>query len=217
MAPKPPISSIPKINLPELPTTTPPRLQADASLPGTRVNTGLESMQPAAGWPDGTSHAPGLTPGLLPDAQQPIQTQAVATSTVPTRALGNDPLNGFRVSVYSANMLPAPNDAGLRIHAQRMYVDIPGNGTVQVSYDAGTNTYRAQRRFEVTPSGPVLHLNNDGKSWSLNPPAPPPVTCQRLLSPHASTLIAHTMSGTRTQQTFRDTSFCIEKEAWTHT
>ncbi|WP_223527452.1 hypothetical protein [Pseudomonas sp. BF-B-26] len=175
MAPKPPISSIPKINLPELPTTTPPRLQADASLPGTRMNTGLESMQPAAGWPDGTPHAPGLTPGLLPDVPQPIQTQALAGSTVPTRPLGNDPLNGFRVSVYSANTLPPPNDAGLRIHAQRMYADIPGNGTVQVSYDAGTNTYRAQRRFEVTPSGPVLHLNNDGKSWSLDPPAPPPV------------------------------------------
>ena len=174
MAPKPPISSIPKINRPELPTTTPSRLQADASLPGPRVNTGLESMQPAAGWPDGTPHAPGLTPGLLPDAPQPIQTQALAASTVPARPLSNDPLNGFRVSAYSANTLPPPNDAGLRIHAQRMYADIPGNGTVQVSYDAGTNTYRAQRRFEVTPSGPVLHLNNDGKSWSLTPLAAAP-------------------------------------------
>ncbi|RON11031.1 hypothetical protein BK659_02000 [Pseudomonas brassicacearum] len=126
-----------------------------------------DSSQPLAGLPHGPALEMGAIRDLLPDAISPIRAQDPTVPMPSTRPMSNDPLDGYRVSAHSANTLPAADSSGLRIHANRRYADLRDNGTVPVGYDEVARAYRAKRRNELTPSGPVLRLNDDGKTWSM--------------------------------------------------
>jgi hypothetical protein len=132
-----------------------------------------DSSQPPAVLPHRAAPEPVSSQGVLPAAVSPIRAQDSAVPTPPARPMNDDPLNGYRVSAYSANILPPPDNRGLRTHAKRTYADIHDNGTVLVGYDEGVRAYRAKLRHELTPSGPVLRLNDDGETWNLAPHASP--------------------------------------------
>ena len=169
MAPKPPIFSPPKINLPELPALTPPRLQPDGNLPGIRPNIGQDASQPAVAVPQGPGSGTISSLTLWSGGVLTVHTQDSPTTTPPARTESNDPLGRYQMSLSSTRTLPAPNFNGFRIYANRKYADIDSGGTVLVSYDAGLGSYRAKLRTELTPSGPALQLNADGKTWRLAP------------------------------------------------
>jgi hypothetical protein len=73
----------------------------------------------------------------------------------------------FRLSAFSATLLPAPDAGGFRVQAHQRYVDIASDGTVLVEFDDVMGLYRAKLRTERTASGPWLLLNADGKTWRV--------------------------------------------------
>jgi hypothetical protein len=166
MAPPRPKFNPPTFDTPERQTLNlPPRL-ADGetvfTLPG-----GRGSIPPTL--------PPGIPPlidqhaWLLPPA--PIAEQAIRISdgaALPATDLPTlDPLDTYRVSTHSRDLLPVPNTEGMRVYARRQYADLEDATTVQVDWDEGTQTYRAKRPNESTASGPSLYLNGDRKTWSM--------------------------------------------------
>lgn len=167
MTPKPPVSSIPKINMPEPPALNLPPLQGAGQSaivrPGVQVGTSPDSTTPAPLLPGtGPSHAQPAPPAL-----PPLNVQDIAPARPTAAATGADPLYIFRLSSFSASLLPAPGADGFRVQAHHRYADISSGGTVLVEFDAAMGLYRAKRRNERIASGPWLRLNADSKTWRL--------------------------------------------------
>ena len=165
--PKPPVSSIPKINIPEPPALNLPPLQGTGHSaivhPNLQAGMSSDTTPPAPLLP---ISGPSLTqPSLLP--LPALNIQDTPTAGAPTAASGSDPLHLFRLSTSSSNLLPAPGVDGVRVQAQRRYVDIQSGGTILVEFDAAVGMYRAKRRNELTASGPTLRFNPDSRTWRL--------------------------------------------------
>jgi hypothetical protein len=155
MKPKPPIVSLPKINLPDPPVPNlPPMNPADR--PGVSLDT--TPVLPTV---------PGTGPGRA-DPSLPAWPPSTDLTLPPTPNTGADVLFIYRLSSFSAGLLPVPGQDGFRVQAHRYYADIQSGETVLVGFDVATGQYRAKLRNEQNASGPALLLNADGKTWRLD-------------------------------------------------
>jgi hypothetical protein len=167
MAPKPPpILATPTLTTPELPVLNLPSLPRDSPStstlpagPGTILHSLLTGTRPAADRPAG---------GLPTEPVAGPSIRVRDSANPPTDRNDVDPWKPYRPPSRALPDLPAPNEEGLRI-VTLPYVDLDIGITVRVGWDEATQTYRARRRSDVTPSGPVLYLNNDRITWRTDP------------------------------------------------
>lgn len=162
MPPKPPIIAIPTLNTPELPVLnlpTLPRHRPSTSTqpagPGTNLHALLAGTRPVGDRPAG-----GLPDELIAGPLIRVRDSA----NPPTDRNDVDPWKPYRPPSRALPDLPAPNEEGLRI-ATLHYADLDIGITVRVDWDEATQAYRARRRSDAIPSGPLLYLNEDRKTW----------------------------------------------------
>ncbi|EJM18172.1 hypothetical protein PMI21_02330 [Pseudomonas sp. GM18] len=163
MAPKPPTPAIPTPRAPELPALNIPPLPRDSQSTLTRPHEPGTTSQTL---PAGTLHPVDRGAGVPPPT--PIagpSTHVRDSSANPSSDLSDvDPWKHYRLPSQARSALPAPDAEGLRI-ARLHYVDLDNGITVRVGWDENTQAYRAKRRDDLTPSGPILYLNDDRKTW----------------------------------------------------
>lgn len=171
MSPKPPVSSkVPKINLPESPSATPPRLSPESAqsdvrdlAPGTSTRLPANPQNPTPG----QEHA---SQSSTAHPEQPSESLAIGVTDLPARtpaveAATSLPMSAYLLAPASASKLPAPNAQGFRMAGKRRYVDVEGEGTVQIGLGPSGN-YQARLSNELIPSGPQLQKNEGRNTWS---------------------------------------------------